>query len=101
VNRHPLPILEESEIYESDQATMGDSTRPADGDIPALEDVNLVKIHEFKTSTLTRVNIRTWKLNVREFCQTQGCWKVVKQMLRFLDSADKLRRLLENSKWAS
>jgi hypothetical protein len=69
-NRHLLPISEESEIYESNQATMGDLTRPADGDIPALEDVNLVKIHEFKMSTLTRVNIQTWKLNVREFCQT-------------------------------
>ena len=41
------------------------------------------------------------KSNVREFYQTQGYWKVVKQTLRFLDSADKLRRLLENSKWAS
>jgi len=69
-NRHPLPVSEESEIYESDQATMGDSTQPADGDIPAPEDANPVKIHEFKMSTLTRVNIQTWKSNVREFCQT-------------------------------
>jgi hypothetical protein len=99
-NRHPLPISEESEIYKSDQATMGNSTQPADGDIPAPEDANPVKIYEFKTSTLTRVNIWTWKSNIREFYQTQGCWKVVKQTLRFLDSANKLRRLLENSKWA-
>jgi hypothetical protein len=76
------------------------STQPADRDIPALVDANPIKIFEFKTSTLTRINIQIWKLNVREFYQTQGYWKVVKQTLRFLDSANMLRRLLENPKWS-
>ena len=45
--------------------------------------------------------MRTWKSDVTEFCQTQGCWKVVEQTLKLLDSADRLKKLLENLKWAS
>src|SRR5581483_6296690 len=80
--------------------TMGDRRDPEDN-IPAPEDAHPIKIYEFKTSTLTRTNVRTWKSDVREFCQMQGYWKVVEQTLKLLESADKLKKLLGNPKWAS
>ena len=68
-SKHPVLISEESEVYESNQATISNLIQPAEVVIPALEDTNPVKIYKFKISTLTRINIQTWKSNIRGFYQ--------------------------------
>src|SRR5215469_12568460 len=69
--------------------------------IPAAKEAKPTKLVQFDIPNLTKQNVRTWKEDVEEFCETQGVWTVVEETLRRQDNPEKLRKLLANPVWAS
>jgi hypothetical protein len=56
---------------------------------------------QFDIPNLTKQNVRTWKLDVWEFCKIQGVWEVVEQTLKRQDKPGELQELLKEPLWAS
>lgn len=45
--------------------------------IPEAKEAKPTKLVQFDIPNLTKQNVRTWKSDVQEFCETQGVWEVV------------------------
>src|SRR5215469_662207 len=69
--------------------------------IPAAKEAKPIKLVQFDIPNLTKQNVRTWKSDVEEFCETQGVWEVVQQTLDRQDKPEELRALLADPLWAS
>src|SRR5215469_2409972 len=84
---------------ESDKPRQNESTM--DSDAPEAKEVKPTKLVQFEIPNLTKQNVRTWKEEVEEFCETQGVWRVVEETLKRQNKPEKLRKLLENPVWAA
>jgi hypothetical protein len=65
--------------------------------IPKPKEANPIKLVQFDIPNLTKQNVRTWKSDVREFCEIQGVWEVVGETLSRQNKSEELRDLLEES----
>jgi transposase InsO family protein len=70
-------------------------------EIPKAKEAKPTKLIPFKITELAKRNVRTWKSDVQEFCETQGVWDVVEQTLARQDKGEELKSLLEDSIWSS
>ena len=98
----PLP---ESDSGQDGNETERDEPRQResamDSDVPAAKEAKPIKLVQFDIPNLTKQNVRTWKEEVEEFCETQGVWRVVEETLKRQNKPEKLRKLLENPVWAA
>jgi hypothetical protein len=69
--------------------------------IPASTEAKPIKLSPFDIPNLTKLNVRTWKSEVKEFCESQGVWAVVRHTSDRQDKADELKKLLEDENWAT
>jgi hypothetical protein len=69
--------------------------------IPQAQEAKPIRLVQFDIPNLTKQNVRTWKSDVKEFCETQGVWKVVQETLKRQGNPEELRRILDNPIWAS
>jgi hypothetical protein len=61
----------------SEQLQLELAVRMATTPIPKPKEANPIKLVQFNIPNLTKQNIRTWKSDIREFCEIQGVWEVV------------------------
>jgi Domain of unknown function (DUF4219)/gag-polypeptide of LTR copia-type len=69
-------------------------------EVPQSKKSDDVRLVQFNIPKLTKSNVRTWKSDVEEFCQIQGCWEIVGHTLARQDNPDALKALLEDENWA-
>ncbi|KAI9034788.1 uncharacterized protein KD926_005579 [Aspergillus affinis] len=69
--------------------------------IPEPKEAKPIKLLPFDIPNLTKQNVRTWKSDVQEFCESQGVWEVVEQTLKRQDKPGELQNLLDKPLWAS
>jgi hypothetical protein len=85
----------------SEQLQVELAVRMATTPIPKPKEANPIKLIQFDIPNLTKQNVRTWKSDVREFCEIQGVWEVVEQTLKRQDKLEELLELLKEPLWAS
>jgi len=96
----PLPESDSGQHESADEQENEPSVRMAPT-IPAAKETKPTKLVKFDIPNLTKQNVRTWKEDVEEFCETQGVWTVVEETLRRQDNLEELRALLADLVWAS
>jgi adenylate kinase family enzyme len=69
--------------------------------VPEPKEAKPIKLSPFDIPNLTKQNVRTWKSDVQEFCESQGVWEVVEQTLERQDKPEELKKLLDKPLWAS